>query len=407
MRILHTSDWHLGKHLEGYSRLEEQEKFIEELIEIIDRESVDLVIIAGDIYDNGNPSAKAEKLFYSSLKRITKGGKIPALIIAGNHDNPDRLVAASPLAYEQGIILLGTPNSKAVAGDYDYYRIVDAGEGYIEIEKNNEHLLALTLPYPSEKRLNEMISESLEEEEQQKSYSQKIGSILENLSSKFREDTINIVVGHFYVAGGEVSDSERPVQLGGSYVVEADVFPQKAQYIALGHLHRPQKVKGTDLEAYYSGSPIQYSKSEISYAKSVYIVDLLPGQKAVVKEILLKNYKPIEVWKCDSIEEAIMKCKENSDKDVWVYLEIKTDRVLLQSEIKEMRRLKKDIVEIVPVFNDEEEELEIEDIREKTLEELFVDFYYHQKQVKPTEEMIELFLSIMNEGEEEDEAGTS
>ncbi|NLM47857.1 MAG: exonuclease SbcCD subunit D [Epulopiscium sp.] len=406
MRILHTSDWHLGKHLEGYSRLEEQEKFIEELIEIIDRESVDLVIIAGDIYDNGNPSAKAEKLFYSSLKRITKGGKIPALIIAGNHDNPDRLVAASPLAYEQGIILLGTPNSKAVAGDYDYYRIVDAGEGYIEIEKNNEHLLALTLPYPSEKRLNEMISESLEEEEQQKSYSQKIGSILENLSSKFREDTINIVVGHFYVAGGEVSDSERPVQLGGSYVVEADVFPQKAQYIALGHLHRPQKVKGTDLEAYYSGSPIQYSKSEIFYAKSVYIVDLLPGQKAVVKEILLKNYKPIEVWKCDSIEEAIMKCKENSDKDVWVYLEIKTDRVLLQSEIKEMRRLKKDIVEIVPVFNDEEEELEIEDIREKTLEELFVDFYYHQKQVKPTEEMIELFLSIMNEGEEEDEAGT-
>lgn len=406
MRILHTSDWHLGKHLEGYSRLEEQEKFIEELIEIIDRESVDLVIIAGDIYDNGNPSAKAEKLFYSSLKRIAKGGKIPALIIAGNHDNPDRLVAASPLAYEQGIILLGTPNSKAVAGDYDYYRIVDAGEGYIEIEKNNEHLLALTLPYPSEKRLNEMISESLEEEEQQKSYSQKIGSILENLSSKFREDTINIVVGHFYVAGGEVSDSERPVQLGGSYVVEADVFPQKAQYIALGHLHRPQKVKGTDLEAYYSGSPIQYSKSEISYAKSVYIVDLLPGQKAVVKEILLKNYKPIEVWKCDSIEEAIMKCKENSDKDVWVYLEIKTDRVLLQSEIKEMRRLKKDIVEIVPVFNDEEEELEIEDIREKTLEELFVDFYYHQKQVKPTEEMIELFLSIMNEGEEEDEAGT-
>ena len=132
----------------------------------------------------------------------------------------------------------------------------------------------------------------------------------------------------------------------------------------------------------------------------------MPGQKAVVKEILLKNYKPIEVWKCDSIEEAIMKCKENSDKDVWVYLEIKTYRVLLQSEIKEMRRLKKDIVEIVPVFNDEEEELEIEDIREKTLEELFVDFYYHQKQVKPTEEMIELFLSIMNEGEEEDEAGT-
>ncbi|NLJ88244.1 MAG: exonuclease SbcCD subunit D [Epulopiscium sp.] len=407
MKILHTSDWHLGKNLEGYSRLEEQGQFLEELLEIVDREKIDLVIISGDIYDSGNPPAKAEKLFYSYLKRITKGGKIPTLVIAGNHDNPERLVAASPLAYEQGIILLGTPKSKALIGDYDYYSIIDAGEGYLEIEKNKERLVALTIPYPSEKRLNEMLSESMDEEEQQKSYSQKIADLLEKLSIKFREDSINIIVGHFFVAGGEGTDSERPIQLGGSLAVEADVFPKKAQYIALGHLHRPQKVKGTQLEVYYSGSPLQYSKSEISYAKSIYIVDILPGQKANVTEFYLKNYKPIEVWKCSSIEDALKKCEENSEKNVWVYLEIKTDRVLLQSEIKEMRRLKKDIVEIVPIFNDEEEEEEIEDNKEKSLEELFKEFYYHQKQVNPTEEMIELFLSIINEGEEKDETRNS
>lgn len=403
MKILHTSDWHLGKSLEGYSRLEEQELFIEELIEIVNREKIDLVIISGDIYDTGNPPAKAEKLFYCALKRISKGGKTPVLVIAGNHDNPERLVAASPLAYEQGIILLGTPKSIAEIGDYGYYHIIDSGEGYVEIEKNKEHLVALTLPYPSEKRLNEMITISMDEEEQQKSYSQKVGSILDNLSSKFREDTINIAVGHFFTAGGEGTDSERPIQLGGSLAVEPEVFPEKAQYVALGHLHRPQKVKGTGIEVYYSGSPLQYSKSEISYAKSLYIVEICPGKKAKIEEVYLKNYKPIEIWRCNNIEEALQRCEENSDRSVWVYLEIKTDRVLLQSEIKEMRRLKKDIVEIIPIFNEQAEEKEVEDFRENSLEELFKNFYFHQKQVEPSEEMTELFLSIMNEGEEKDE----
>src|SRR3712207_5073600 len=101
MRILHTSDWHLGKNLEGASRLEEQEQFIEDFIHIVDENCIDMVIISGDIYDSSNPPAKAEKLFYKALKGISKNGKRLTLVIAGNHDNPDRLSAASPLAYEQ------------------------------------------------------------------------------------------------------------------------------------------------------------------------------------------------------------------------------------------------------------------------------------------------------------------
>ena len=95
MRILHTSDWHLGKTLEQYSRLEEQEEFLKEFIEIVKDNDIDLVLIAGDIYDNGNPPAKAEKMFYSTISEITSSGKTAVLVIAGNHDNPERLVAAS------------------------------------------------------------------------------------------------------------------------------------------------------------------------------------------------------------------------------------------------------------------------------------------------------------------------
>lgn len=403
MRILHTSDWHLGKNLEGNSRLDEQEQFIEELIEIIDRKNIDMVIISGDLYDTGNPPAKAEKLFYSAVQRIGDGGRRPVLVIAGNHDNPERLAAPSPLAYEQGIILLGTPKSIAQVGDYPNYRIIDAGEGYIEIELNGEKIVALTIPYPSEKRLNEIISINMEEEEAQRSYSQRVGKLFDKLSLKYREDTINIAVGHFFMAGGDETDSERPIQLGGSLAVEPSVLPKNAQYVALGHLHRPQRVKGTDVAAYYSGSPIQYSKSETSYSKALYIVDVCIGEKAKIEEVYLKNYKPIEVWKCESIEEAVERCRENSQRDIWLYLEIKTDRVLLQSEIKELKSLKQDIVEILPVFYEQEKEEEkIENIKEKSLDTLFKEFYIHQRQVEPTKEIMELFLSVMMGEEDED-----
>ncbi|MCT4621221.1 MAG: exonuclease subunit SbcD, partial [Marinisporobacter sp.] len=98
MRILHTSDWHLGKNLENSSRIEEQEKFIDDFVDLVEENNIDLVIIAGDIYDHSNPPAKAEKLFYKALKKISKDGERIILIIAGNHDSPERLVAASPLA---------------------------------------------------------------------------------------------------------------------------------------------------------------------------------------------------------------------------------------------------------------------------------------------------------------------
>ena len=227
MRILHTSDWHLGKTLEQYSRLEEQEEFLQEFIEIVENNNIDLVIIAGDIYDNGNPPAKAEAMFYSTLKNITKSGKTAVLVVAGNHDNPERLVAASPLSYKHGVILLGEPKSIARVGSFGEvnsenkcdFKIIESGEGYLELSIRGEKAVIITLPYPSEKRLNEVLSIGLSDEDRQKSYSDRIGQLFEKLSTKYREDTVNLAVSHLYVMGGEESGSERSIQLGGSLSV--------------------------------------------------------------------------------------------------------------------------------------------------------------------------------------------
>ncbi len=399
MRILHTSDWHLGKSLEGASRMDEQEAFLNDFIEIVKEKNADMVIIAGDVYDTANPPARAEKMFYDTLKKLSSNGERIPLVIAGNHDNPERLVAAGPLARDHGIIMLGTPKSVADTGEYGKHKVVDSGEGYVEVEINGERAVVLTVPYPSEKRLNEVLYDAMDEEEQRvKTYGERIKSLFDTLSQKYREDTINIAVSHLFAMGSEEAGSERNIRLGGSFIVDGGCFPEKAQYIALGHIHKPQLVPGTNKKARYAGSPIHYSKKEINFDKKAFIIDIKANEECTVEEVKFKVYKPIEVWKCESIEEAIDMCEENKDKNCWVYLEIKTDRYLREDEIKAMKSKKMDILEISPIIMGENaEEIDLNSFSEKTFDEIFREFYIKERQVEPQQELMELLLGILNE----------
>ncbi|KEJ01644.1 exonuclease SbcCD subunit D [Clostridium botulinum] len=401
MRILHTSDWHLGKNLEGFSRMDEQERFIEDFINIVDKNNIDMVIIAGDIYDNGNPPARAEKMFYDCIKKVSNKGERLVLIIAGNHDNPERLVAASSLAYDEGIILMGTPKTIVPKGKYGNFKVINSDLGCLEIEVKEEKAVIISLPYPSEKRLNEILSKEMDnDEDRRKTYSERIGDIFSNLQEKYYKDnTVNLAISHIFVNGSEETDSERPIQLGGSLAVDVDKLPKKAQYIGLGHLHKPQKVRGID-NAYYSGSPLPYSKSERGYSKGCKIIEAHPGKKAIIEEVYFNNYKPIEVWHCNGIKEAINKCEENKEKDMWLYLHIKTKEYISTEDIKALKEIKKDIVEIVPEIEEKREETFNENIKEKSMAELFKSFYLNQRGIEASEELMDLFLSIAQEEDE-------
>ncbi|SMC16737.1 Exodeoxyribonuclease I subunit D [Clostridium acidisoli DSM 12555] len=404
MRILHTSDWHLGKNLEGYSRINEQQAFLNDFIKIVEDNNIDLIIIAGDIYDSANPPAAAERMFYNTLKRLSASGERITLVIAGNHDNPDRLVAAGPLARDHGIIMVGTPKSVVPIGEYGQNRILNSGEGFIEVEINGEKAVILTVPYPSEKRLNEVLYSDMDEEEDRaKSYSDRIKKLFENLSKNYREDTINIAVSHLFAMGSEEGGSERSIQLGGSFIVDGSCFPKDAQYIALGHVHKPQIVPGTNKRARYAGSPIHYNKKEINFKKKCFIIDVKASEQCKIEEVEFKVYKPIEVWKCKSIEEAIDKCKANSEKNCWVYLEIETDRYIREDEIKLMKSSKKDILEIMPkIIGEDNVEIEINSFSEKSFEDIFKEFYLKERKVEATSEIVDLLLSIVKEGEEDE-----
>ncbi|MGL5150522.1 MAG: exonuclease SbcCD subunit D [Clostridium sp.] len=397
MRILHTSDWHLGKSLENISRMDEQQKFLDDFIDLVNEKKVDMVIIAGDVYDTSNPPARAEKMFYNTLKNLSMNGERIILIVSGNHDNPERLAAAGPLAMDHGIIMVGTPKTIVQTGEYGKHRVVNSGEGFVEIEINKEKAVILTVPYPSESRLNEVLYGVMDDEDiKVKAYSERIHELFKSLSKNYREDTINLVVSHLFAMGSEEGGSERSIQLGGSYIVSGTCFPKEAQYVALGHVHKPQVVPNTGKKAWYSGSPLQYSRKEYKTQKKCYIVDVKPKEEAKIQEVELKTYKPIEVWECNNVDEALLKCEENSLRDCYVFLEIKTNRFIREDEIKKMKEFKKDILSINPIIqsldSDEEESTLMSD---KSFEDLFKEFYKKEKSVDPDEEIVELFLSIV------------
>ena len=403
MRILHTSDWHLGKSLEQINRIAEQKEFIDFLCKTVKEENIDLVLIAGDIYDTYNPSSAAEKLFFEAVERLNDKGKRAVLVIAGNHDSPERLCAASPLAYKNGIILLGYPGSDAAIYNIDSenIKIADSGPGWLElsIAPFQYHAIIITLPYPSESRLEELLSQQADEGILQKAYSDKIGSIFASLGQKFRDDTLNLAVGHFFLMGGKESDSERTLQVGGALTVDPSVLPPNAHYVALGHLHRPQEIRNSPCPVFYSGSPLAYSFSEAEHSKAVYIIEAIPGERAEIKPLYLDCGKPLRRWVAtDGIGQAIKWCEEGRDLNAWVNLEISTDRVLTADEQKTLRALHPGIINIHPILITDVNEVASTQNREgQKIDELFKDYYKHKMQIDISEELIKAFVEILNE----------
>ncbi len=409
MRVLHTSDWHLGKNLEGRDRLCEQEEFIQELSQIVKDEEIDLVLVAGDIFDTYNPPALAEQLFCNAIDLLAEEGKRAIVIVAGNHDNPDRLCAVETLAQRQGIFLLGLPVSEVYPQVFsNKASCIASGAGWLEISVPGcEHnAVILTLAYPSEARLKELISFDLDEDKMQKAYSERVKNILMANSQNFRRDTVNLLVSHIYTAGGKITDSERSFHLGGACTVYPEAIPPEVQYAALGHLHRPQRVGGTEVPAYYSGSPLAYSFSEANQTKSVYIIDVSPDSHAHVKSVHLNSGKPLVKWVAKGgVNEVLKWCEEGRNTNAWIELEIYLKEVMNHQELGLIKKAHPGIIAIRPVFITEgKTALSAVDRSGVAIDELFKQFYMNRSGgVLPGDDLMNLFLELLNEDQEERE----
>ncbi|AIQ54244.1 exonuclease SbcCD subunit D [Paenibacillus sp. FSL R7-0331] len=382
MRILHTGDWHLGRTLEGRSRQKEQEQFIDELVDIADSEQADLIMMAGDVYDSVNPPAAAEQLFYDAAARLTAGGR-PLVVISGNHDQPERVASVSPLVRRQGITLVGMPTSEPVT---------------VHAVRTGEIAKIAALPYPSEARLGELLAGESGEDELRLAYSARVGRLMQLLGREFTPQTVNLAMSHIYVLGGVESDSERPIQVGGAYTVDPSALSCGAQYTALGHLHRAQRVKGDGMIR-YSGSPLAYSFSEAGQAKSVTMVDVAPGGEPEFKEIYLSCGRPLVNWKSSGgLEEVYSWLDEGRDANAFIDLELKLTEAMSLNDIQRLRKAREGIIHIRPVYPQMELELEQSARSRMPVQELFRKFYQRQTGgAEPDDSLVRLFLELAEE----------
>ncbi len=293
MRILHTSDWHVGKRLMGRERLDEQAQVLDEIVAICDRENIELVLIAGDVFDTYTPSADAEELFYSKIKKVA-GENRAVLIISGNHDDGVRLSSIAPLSEEQGVYVVG--NARLPLSVKRRTRAVypsQSGKGYAVFEnQKGERVFISTLPYPNEARFHEEKSELPYVEQMKRWIAEGESGNVEHLPSVF--------MAHLFVAGGSVSEGEREIDLGGARAVPVTALP-KSDYIALGHLHKKQRMGDN---CYYSGSPLQYSFDERP-DKSVKVFDLTADGVTRLQEIPLTSGRKLLRLRAEDVDSGV------------------------------------------------------------------------------------------------------
>lgn len=380
MKILHTSDWHLGKKLEGLKRIEEQKKFIEILENIIVGEKPDLLLIAGDIFDSPNPSAEAETLFFNTLKKLTFKKNMGIVVIPGNHDNPERLASINSLAKEFGIIIYEKPFEKKEIGKYGEIEILESYEGGAILNINKEKIFLYSLPYPSSATLNENLEEEF--------YSSRICQIIKEGISYNKKNIPTVIMSHIFVSNNKENE------LGGVMSVNEEELPD-VDYIALGHIHKPMIFKNKKMA--YSGSPIEYRLSESKFSKKVLIVKVEGNLRTEIKEIELENYKPIKTYEVHSNEEAVELSEKLKDKNEWIYLKIFTKFHLKSSNIKKIKE-NKNIVEIIPIIENEEDDYEeVIDYSDIDIKESFIDFYKVTSGTKPENEVFNLFVKLVED----------
>ena len=387
MKILHTSDWHIGKRLMGRERLEEQAAVLDEIVDICESEGIELVLIAGDVFDTYTPCAEAEDLFFKKIKKVA-GGSRAVLIISGNHDDGVRLSAAAPLAEEQGIYIVGNARNalpvaeNGVAFGARKIRPTLSGKGYVIFEnERGEKAFISTLPYPNEARFKEAKSDL--------SYVEQMQKWMEEGESGNVEKLPSIFMAHIFVAGGACSDSEREIDLGGARAIPIDALPS-SDYIALGHLHKKQHMGKN--HCYYSGSPLQYSFDE-SADKGVKVFELTKNGVENLKDVPLQSGKKLIRLEAGNVETALSLLGQYPDNLVEMRLVLSSP---LTSSDTQALAAKENLVSLLAEVRTEEE-LQFESRKGLSDEALFTSFYRSAYGTEPKEELKTLFLSTLNE----------
>jgi exonuclease SbcD len=334
MKILHTSDWHLGRTLYGRKRYEEFERFLDWLIRCIEAEGIDALLVAGDVFDNATPSNRALELYYRFLCRAAAAGCRHVVVTAGNHDSPSLLNAPRGVLRHLNVHVVGCMAEEAE----DEVIVLNDRDGL-------PGLIICAVPYLRDRDIRRAEAGETFEDKGRKlvegirDHYCRIGEIAVTKRAALGGNLPIIAMGHLFTAGGRTveGDGVRELYVGSLGQVRADVFPDCFDYLALGHLHVPQKVNGSYVRR-YSGSPLPMSFGEAEQQKIVITVDC-DAEGVSVGEIPVPGFQPLATVRGDwsRISEVIASLKEQP-APVWLEVVYEGDEVIgdLQERLREL-----------------------------------------------------------------------
>ncbi|HEX9993000.1 MAG TPA: exonuclease subunit SbcD [Acidimicrobiales bacterium] len=277
MKVLHTSDWHVGRTIRGRSRVDEHRAVLEEIAGVAADEAVDLVLVVGDLFDTAAPTAESEDVVYRALLDLAATGAT-VLVVAGNHDSQQRLKAVTPLLELGRVVCRPT-----------FRRPEDGGVVEVTSRDGTERALVAVLPFLSQRwvvKASDLMGADAFQHGQR--YDERVRQLVGALTAGFGPSTVNLVAAHLTAGGGKLGGGERAAHTVFEYEVGALAFPATASYVALGHLHRRQAIPGA-CEIHYSGSPLQLDFGEEADEKAVVVVEVAPGRRPKVRDVRLRS----------------------------------------------------------------------------------------------------------------------
>lgn len=396
MRILHTSDLHIGKNLNDFSLLEDQSYILGRICDIAVKESADAVIIAGDLYDRSIPPSEAVVLLDDFLSTLTMQLRLPVIAISGNHDGGKRLAFASRLYESQGLYMDSIFSSKI--------RQVTLSDAYGEVH-------FWLIPYADLPAMRSVLLAAAQMEAPD-TLSAAYRSLMDLNRDRIDFSGRNVLVGHSFFARisngnaqpGALIFSESEVSVGGTDIVDASVF-DGFDYVALGHLHAPQKA-GLDTVR-YSGSPLKYSISEADRDKAVMLVDLGPKGQVSFQSVPLTPLRDLRVLTGTLSELTNRESLPPQNFEDYVFVNLLDEGFVLDA-MNKLRVIYPNVLGIRMVAQDEEvllHPVSTSHISKKSMEDLFTEFYEAARGETLREEQAQMMRDVFAYVRRQEEGG--
>ncbi|HEX9188332.1 MAG TPA: exonuclease SbcCD subunit D [Vicinamibacteria bacterium] len=383
MRFLHTADWHVGKPLRGRSRMDEYAKALGQVAGIAADRKVDAVLIAGDVFDSPAPPPEAEKLVYDFLARLVSE-RIACVLVAGNHDHPRKLGALASLL--EGLRIHVRPE----------VRPPDQG-GVVSLASRDgtEEARIAVLPFVPERRVVDACMVMDAEHRWFDAYGKRIEDILAALVKGLPAGSVNIVLAHLLVDGARVGTGERELHLGQIYGVNPQQLPSAVQYIALGHLHRPQEVLAP-AKTRYPGSLIELDFGEQEQDKSVVVLDAQPGRPPAIELVEVTAGRRLRT--VEGTLDALQRLAgEASDDYLRVTVKTGGPEPGLADRVKELLPNALDVTVDHPRDGGTRQAERGKGRVKLAPAQLFAAYYQHRHQAPPPKELQQLFDQVLEE----------